>query len=98
MSKEISAEYLANLCLIKLTDQEKEALDRNLSKTLEYIDLLDEVDTDQVAPGATVLESMHNVMREDVEEKSFDLELFFKNAPDHVSRMIKVPPVIQFDE
>lgn len=93
-----SAEYLANLCLIKLTNQEKEALNQNLSKILEYMDLLNEVDTTSVPPCTSVLESMVNVMREDVEGAPFDIEQFFRNAPDHVSRMIKVPPVIQFEE
>jgi len=93
-----SAEYLAHLCLIKLTDQEKEALNQNLAKILEYMDLLNEVDTTNVPPCTSVLESMVNVMRDDVEGPPFDREQFFRNSPDHVSRMIKVPPVIHFEE
>lgn len=92
------AEYLANLCLIKLTDQEKEALNHNLARILEYMDFLNEVDTTDVAPCTSVLESMVNVMHDDVEGAPFDKEQFFQNAPDHVSRMIKVPTVIQFEE
>lgn len=93
-----SAEYLANLCLIKLNDQEKETLGHNLKKILEYMDMLNEVDTSDVPPCTNVLESVINVMGEDLEGRPFDRELFFRNAPDHVGGMIKVPPVIQFDE
>lgn len=93
-----SAEYLSNLCLIKLTDKEKETLNHNLSKILEYMDLLNEVDTSAIAPCVSVLETMVNVMREDVEGPPFDREQFFRNAPEHVGGMIKVPPVIQFEE
>lgn len=93
-----NAEYLANLCLIKLTHQEKETLNHNLKKILEYMDLLNEVDTSAIAPCVSVLETMVNVMREDVEGPPFDREQFFRNAPEHVGGMIKVPPVIQFEE
>lgn len=97
-SGDASAEYLANLCLIKLTEKEKEALNQNLRKILDYMELLNEIDTSDVLPCSTVLESMTNVIRPDVEGPPFDRAEFFRNAPDHVGGMIKVPPVIQFEE
>jgi len=97
-SEDASAEHLAKLCLIKLTDKEKETLGENIKQILSYMDLLNEVDTNSLQPCTTVLETMVNVMREDTEGAHFDREQFFKNVPEHVGGMIKVPPVIQFEE
>ena len=96
--KDIDIDHLAHLCRIKLMDDEKEILGQSLDKILDYMNLLDEVSTVDVAPCTSILETSQNVMREDEIGKTLPREVFLQNAPKHVGSMIKVPPIIQFEE
>lgn len=89
-------EKLSKLCRIECTEQEKEKLRGNLSKILDYIAQLQEVDTDGVPPCNQVLEDMKNVTREDEASDLLPREKFLNNAPAHTGGMIRVPPVIKF--
>jgi aspartyl-tRNA(Asn)/glutamyl-tRNA(Gln) amidotransferase subunit C len=92
--KELSK--LAKLCRIETTEEEKKKLFQSLSKILTYIELLKEVDTEGVAPCNHILETLHNVMREDEIGEVLPREVFLANAPSHVGGMVRVPPVIKF--
>ncbi len=96
--KDINTDHLAKLCRIKLTDGEKIALEQSLDKILDYMNLLDEVPTENVLPCVSVLESLQNVMGEDLQGPLLPREVFLKNAPDQVGGMLKVPSVIHFEE
>lgn len=87
---------LTKLCRIACTEEEKKALQWQLQEVLSYIRLLEEVDTEGVDPCYRVLETMSNVMREDVVGQPLSREKFLANAPAHVGGMIRVPPVIKF--
>lgn len=88
-------EKLTKLCHIECTEEEKKALYQHIAKVLKYIDQLNEVDTEGVSPCVQVLETLSNVMREDVPGELLPRELFLANAPAHVGGMIRVPPVIK---
>lgn len=99
LADEADVDHLAKLCRIKLKVEQKKKFETNLKKVLDYMDFLNEVDTEGVTPCTHVLETMENVSGDDIPRKEpFDKETFFKNAPDQVGGMIKVPPVIQFEE
>lgn len=91
-------ESLSKLCRIYFEKAEKEDLQANLDKFLKYVETLNEVDTEGVLPCNHVLEAIFNVMREDLEGELLPREAFIANSPDHVGGMIKVPPVIKFEE
>ncbi|NGX39103.1 MAG: Glutamyl-tRNA(Gln) amidotransferase subunit C [Chlamydiae bacterium] len=91
-------DQLAHLCRIQCSEEEKKQLSKNLTKILDYINLMNEIDTDGVPPCTTVLETMTNAMREDEPEVPLKREDFLAMAPDHIGGMLKVPPVIQFEE
>lgn len=86
---------LTRLSRIECTKEEEEKLLVDLENILQYMELLNEVDTESVPPCNHVLEDIHNVMREDIVEESLPRELFLSNAPSHVGGMIKVPTVIK---
>jgi aspartyl-tRNA(Asn)/glutamyl-tRNA(Gln) amidotransferase subunit C len=86
---------LTRLCRIDCTEQEQEALLEDLKKILNYIEQLQQIDTENVPPCNHVLENMANVMREDVVGKVLDRETFLSNASSHIGGMIRVPPVIK---
>lgn len=87
---------LTRLCRIDCTEEEQEALLKDLKKILDHIEQLQQIDTENVPPCNHVLENMANVMREDVvRELLLDREAFLANAPSHIGGMIRVPPVIK---
>jgi aspartyl-tRNA(Asn)/glutamyl-tRNA(Gln) amidotransferase subunit C len=92
-AKEI--DKLIQLCRIACTEEEKKALQSDLSHILNYVAELEEVDVSGVQPCYRVLETLKNVMREDVPKETLPRELFLANAPAHVGGLIRVPPVIK---
>ncbi|NGX38121.1 MAG: Glutamyl-tRNA(Gln) amidotransferase subunit C [Chlamydiae bacterium] len=95
--EENQAAYLAGLCRIKLSEIEKETLGKSLKKILSYMDLIDEIPTDDTHSCTHVLETVNNVWAEDEIGPTLDRETFLKNAPDQVGGMVKVPPIIEFE-
>jgi aspartyl-tRNA(Asn)/glutamyl-tRNA(Gln) amidotransferase subunit C len=88
---------LAKLSRIEMTPEEKKKLLQNLSKILSYIELLSELDTEGVAPCNHIIETLHSVMREDEIGELLPRDVFLANSPSHVGGMIRVPPVIKFN-
>ena len=89
-------EKLTKLCRIECTEEEKKALHHHLANVLKYVEQLNEVDTAGAEPCNRVLETLSNVMRDDVVGEALSRDLFLANAPAHVGGMIRVPPVIKF--
>ncbi len=85
---------LTELCRIECTEEEQTALLQDLKKIIDYIDQLNEVDTENVMPCNQVLSDMVNVTRDDVVSEIMPREVFLKNAPSHTGGMIKVPKVL----
>lgn len=93
---QLNKDTIKNLTLlsrIHCTEDEQEALLKDLDKILTYFEELKAIDTTNVAPCNHVLEGMHNVMREDVIGESMPRELFLQNVPSHVGGYVRVPPV-----
>ncbi|MCD6407834.1 Asp-tRNA(Asn)/Glu-tRNA(Gln) amidotransferase subunit GatC, partial [bacterium] len=86
-------EYLGKLARIELSEEEKEKLENDLEKILEYISKLNEVNTENVPPTYHVL-PVKNVFREDKVKESFPREELLKNAPDRTEEFFKVPKII----
>lgn len=88
-------EKLAELCRIECSEEEKKTICANLSRVLDYIEQLAEVDTEGVSPCVQVLETLKNVMRDDEVGSPLSREAFLSNAPAQIGGMIRVPPVIK---
>jgi len=86
---------LTKLCRISCTEEEKSAFLKSLDNILKYIEALQEVNTDNIPPCNTVLETLSNVMREDVPGETLSRESFLANALAHTGGMVRVPPVIK---
>ncbi len=85
--------YIATLARLSFTPDEEARLAEQLSKVLEYIEKLDELDTSDVAPMSHVLD-LHNVFRKDVATARISREEALKNAPDADGTYFRVPKVI----
>jgi len=88
-------QHLSKLCRIKCSEAEQENLLESLKKILNYVEQLNEVDTENVKPCCHVLPDMQNVMRPDVVEKPLSREVFLANAPSQIGGMIKVPTILK---
>lgn len=85
---------LVKLSRIDCTEEEQEALWKDLQGIFAFFEQLEEVDTEGVAPCNHVLKEIHNVMREDKVGELLQREVFLSNAPAHTGGMVRVPPVL----
>lgn len=86
---------LTKLSRIDCTDQEQDALLNDLKKIIDYIEQLQEVNTDNVSPCNHVLADIVNVMREDIAGPTLPRDEFIANAPSHIGGLIRVPPILK---
>lgn len=86
---------LSKLCRIAFSEEEKKKFLKSLKTVLTYVEQLNEVETAQVPPFAHILETVTNVMREDIIKETLSRDLLLSNAPAHTGGMIRVPPVLK---
>jgi aspartyl-tRNA(Asn)/glutamyl-tRNA(Gln) amidotransferase subunit C len=101
--------YVADLANLELTAEERAGMVRDLNSILDYIGMLNELDTSDVPPMAQVSdrygvdeskqgsERFSYASREDVLEglrKSLPQEVALENAPDADGTFFRVPKVI----
>lgn len=91
-SKEI--EKIARLAHLKLSDEEKEQFAEQVGQILDYVDKLNEVDTDDVLPLSHTVE-IKNVFRSDDVKPSLSREEVLKNAPQRNEKFFRVPKVVK---
>ncbi|HSX11339.1 MAG TPA: Asp-tRNA(Asn)/Glu-tRNA(Gln) amidotransferase subunit GatC [Chlamydiales bacterium] len=89
-------EHLKKLCRIECSAEENADILASLSRILEYVAQLDEVNTDETSICRYVLRDMlRNQMREDEVKDLLSRDKFLANAPDQIGGMIRVPPVLK---
>jgi aspartyl-tRNA(Asn)/glutamyl-tRNA(Gln) amidotransferase subunit C len=84
---------VALLGRLKLSAEELERMTSQLGRVLEYVDILNEVDTQSVEPLAHPIE-LANVFREDVERPCLSREEALANAPKTDGRFFVVPAIL----
>lgn len=84
---------VAKLSRLDLNDKEIAQLSTQLSDILQYIEKLNELDTDSVEPLAHCL-GIHNVFRDDAIKQSLSVEDALANAPQKYDDYFKVPKVL----
>jgi aspartyl-tRNA(Asn)/glutamyl-tRNA(Gln) amidotransferase subunit C len=96
MTARLTRDDVAKVALLgrlKLSDDELEQMTTQLGRVLEYVDILNEVDTEGVEPLAHPIE-LANVFRDDVERESLPREEALANAPKTDGRFFVVPPIL----
>lgn len=86
-------EYIAQLARLKFKDEELENFTNQLNEILNYVEKLNELDTDKIEPLSHPVENK-NVFRNDELKPSTLTEEALKNAPDSTEEFFKVPKVI----
>ncbi len=87
-------EYVGILAKLELSPEEKEAAKADMGRMLDYIDKLNELDTQGVEPMSHVF-PVNNVFREDVVTNGDDRENMLANAPEMHDGQYQVPKTVE---
>ncbi len=97
MAKKIDraqAKKVAKLSRLQLSEAEVEEFTGQLSAILDYMEKLNELDTNTVEPLAHCL-PIKNVFREDCVKESLGSEKTLANAPQRDGDFFKVPKILE---
>ncbi|MDQ7038940.1 MAG: Asp-tRNA(Asn)/Glu-tRNA(Gln) amidotransferase subunit GatC [Aquificota bacterium] len=86
-------ERIARLARLKLTEEEVEVFQRQLGDILEFVNQLNELDTEGVEPY--IEQAERTPMREDVPGESLSQEEALMNAPESEGGFFVVPRVVE---
>jgi aspartyl-tRNA synthetase len=86
--------HVAKLARLKLSDQELGNFQKDMNSILDYVETLNELNTDDVSPMSHVLD-MNNVWREDEPGEDKDGRGLISNAPMKENNFFKVPKILE---
>lgn len=84
---------VAVLARLKLSAAERDRMAAQLGEVLEYVAVLNEVETEDVEPMAHAVD-LTNVLRDDLERESLPREAALANAPKTDGECFLVPPIL----
>ena len=87
-------DYVGILAKLELSPEEKEQAKKDMANMLDYIDMLNELDTTGVEPMSHVF-PVNNVFREDVVSNGDDRENILANAPEEKDGSFMVPKTVE---
>ena len=82
--------HVAKLARLRVSDDEVDRMAGELSKILEHVETMNELDLEGVQPTSHVVD-LTNVLREDVPRPSLDRETALAQAPDAAETGFRVP-------
>ncbi|GMQ27711.1 Asp-tRNA(Asn)/Glu-tRNA(Gln) amidotransferase subunit GatC [Algoriphagus confluentis] len=88
---------IAHLARLEFDESSAEKMSNDMSQILDWVEQLNEVDTEGVEP-LTTMSSEVNVMREDKVGTHLSHEEALKNAPQRDSDYFRVPKVLESNE
>ncbi len=94
MISDETMEYVGILAKLELSQEEREQAKKDMEQMLDYIDMLNTLDTDGVDPMSHVF-PIHNVFREDTVENTDEHEKMLANAPSAKDGAFKVPKTVE---
>lgn len=92
ITKEI-VEHIAKLANLEFKQEEKEIFTKQLNSILEYMEVLNNLDTSHIGPYIPNVPK-ENLFREDNPRESLEKDKALKNSPEESSSYFKVPKVI----
>lgn len=90
-------EHIANLARLELTDEQRARYREQLESILDYVARLQDVDTRDVPPTASV-SAAQNPLRADVPRPGLSKEDLLQNAPVKDDGQFEIPPVFTSDK
>lgn len=93
MIDETMIAHVSGLAQLRLTEEEKTQVQKDLNNILHYMDLLDELDTDSVTPTSHSVD-VYNVFREDKVLPSQPVYEVLANSADTTEQYFRVPRTV----
>ena len=90
----IDVKHTAKLANLKLSSEEEKKFEEQLSSILDYVDKLQEIDTENVGETSQVT-GLENVFREDVASTSLSQKEALSNAKSQKNGLFKVKGILQ---
>ncbi|GAA4654449.1 Asp-tRNA(Asn)/Glu-tRNA(Gln) amidotransferase subunit GatC [Anaerocolumna aminovalerica] len=87
-------EYVAALAKLELNREEKEKAKKDLGSILEYMDTMNELNTDNIEPMSHVF-PVKNVFREDIVTNGPNRDILLSNAPKQKDGCFMVPKTVE---
>ena len=92
----IDVAHIAKLANLPLTPEEKEKFERQLEETLEFVSILNQVNTKDVKPTDQVT-GLTNVVRTDESAASLTQQAALKNSKSTINGFFKVKAVLEHE-
>lgn len=89
-----TVQYVAALAKLSVTEEEKQKVALDLDRILDYIETMNELDTEGVEPMSHVL-PIKNVFREDEVTNGNDRDQLLQNAPKQKDGCFAVPKTVE---
>ncbi len=86
--------HVAELSKLRFSDEKTHEFADTLTKIVDMVALLEEVDTTGV-PVTTTMGERKTVVRDDVAQAGDDRQELFKNVPEEQDYYIKVPAILE---
>ena len=87
-------DYVSSLARLSLSDDEKAKIKDEIGKIIDYMVILNQLDTAGVEPMSHVL-PVTNVFRKDEVAPSYDRDAILANAPDKADGAFRVPKTVE---
>ena len=91
---EATVRHIARLARIKVSDDEAKALEGELTGILQWVEQLEEVDTDGVEPMTSVVETTMKKRVDTVTDGGYPEDIV-RNAPERSGTFFVVPKVVE---
>lgn len=89
----LNVPHIAKLANLPISDEEEKMLEKQLSETLTYVEMLQEIDTNSVEPTAQVT-GLENVTRADVSKPSLTQEQALSNTKHQHAGFFEVEAIL----
>lgn len=86
-------EYVSILAKLELTEEDRERAKADMARMLDYMDKLNELDTEETEPVSHIFD-ICNVFREDKVTNKSSQEAMLSNAPEQKDGQYKVPRTV----
>ncbi len=90
----IDVSHVAKLSNLPLNEEEKAKFERQLAEVLDYINKLEELDTENIEPTSQVT-GLENVTREDIPSPSLSQEQALANTKSEHNGLFKVKAILE---
>ncbi len=91
---EATVRHIAHLARISVSDGEARALEGELTGILQWVEQLDEVDTNGIEPMTSVVETTMKKRSDEVTDGGYPDDIV-RNAPEHAGTFFVVPKVVE---